>query len=79
MQVKYGDSSTPKYVKHTEDTERQFLIIEFDKETIPGAVYTLRMDFSGPLKDDLQGLYLSSYIENNKTVYVHLYYTVMFT
>ncbi|XP_060551724.1 aminopeptidase N-like isoform X2 [Ruditapes philippinarum] len=70
FKLKSGSGSTPQYVKYTEDEERQFLIVHFDKDTTPGTQYTLSMDFVGPLKDDLQGFYLSSYKEGNNTVYL---------
>ncbi|XP_053377176.1 aminopeptidase N-like isoform X1 [Mercenaria mercenaria] len=70
FKLKSGSGSTPHYVKHTEDKERQFLIIQLDKDTTPGSQYQLSMDFVGPLRDDLQGFYLSSYKEGNQTVYL---------
>ncbi|KAL5020482.1 hypothetical protein ScPMuIL_003374 [Solemya velum] len=52
------------------DTELQFLIVNLTKETVPGEIYNLSMDFVGPLEDGLDGLYLSSYKQGSDTIYV---------
>lgn len=61
-------SSDPAYTSWEEDKTRQFLIIHLDRDMTPGVRYILQMNFTGPLKDDLHGLYLSSYRRGNTTV-----------
>lgn len=53
-----------------EDKDRQFYIIPLPQSLTPGQEYTVSMTFTGPLKDDLKGLYLSQYKRGNQTVYV---------
>lgn len=60
--------ATPQVLEQKEDKERQFLVVTFTSELQPGCKYTLETNFTGPLKDDLAGLYLSSYLKGNKTV-----------
>ena len=55
-------------VSHEFDLDRQFLIVHLNQDTVPGHFYHLYLEFVGPLKDDLNGLYLSSYQRNNETV-----------
>nr|XP_022306251.1 aminopeptidase N-like isoform X1 [Crassostrea virginica] len=57
------------YKNHEIDTRRQFLIIYTNSPLLPGHYYDLDLSFIGPLKDDLHGLYLSSYKRNNQNVY----------
>ncbi|KAK3095167.1 hypothetical protein FSP39_010973 [Pinctada imbricata] len=64
------DDSSFAYVSHSFDSVRQFIIIRGNKDLIAGHNYTIEMSFIGPLKDDLHGLYLSSYKRGNKTVYI---------
>lgn len=63
-------SSDPAYTSWEEDKERQFLVVRLDKVMTEGRRYVLQMNFTGPLTDDLHGLYLSSYMRGNKTVYL---------
>lgn len=56
------------YKNHEIDTRRQFLIIYTNSPLLPGHYYDLDLSFIGPLKDDLHGLYLSSYKRNNQIV-----------
>ncbi|KAJ8311346.1 hypothetical protein KUTeg_010701 [Tegillarca granosa] len=65
-----GNVPNPKYTDLTTDAARQFAVISLDNELIPGKTYTLEMKFSGPLKTDLKGLYLSSYQEAGTTRYL---------
>ena len=61
-------SSDPAVTSWEEDKERQFLVIHLDREMRVGERYTVALNFTGPLKDDLHGLYLSSYPRGNDTV-----------
>ena len=61
-------SSSPAVTSWEEDKERQFLVVHLDREMKVGERYTLSLNFTGPLKDDLHGLYLSSYERGNKTM-----------
>lgn len=56
------------YAGIQEDKERQFIIVKFNEDLIKGNFYTIEMSFIGPLKNDLAGLYLSSYQRGNKTM-----------
>lgn len=61
-----ADSDVP--IRNYEfDTERQFLIFYLLNDLTQGE-YFLQMNFSGPLTDDLTGLYLSQYERDNRTV-----------
>ncbi|XP_062596000.1 aminopeptidase N-like [Saccostrea cucullata] len=62
-------SNSLRYKRHEIDTTRQFLIVYTSASLQVGQYYDLDLSFIGPLKDDLHGLYLSSYKRNNKTVY----------
>ena len=64
-----GDPSYGKatFVSLTEDINKQFLTFTLSDNLVPGKNYLLEMTFSGPLKTDLKGLYLSSYQEEGKT------------
>ncbi|XP_052694307.1 aminopeptidase Ey-like isoform X2 [Crassostrea angulata] len=70
IRVTSADSShSVHYRSHEFDTKRQFLIIFTNVPLQQGHYYDLDLAFIGPLKDDLHGLYLSSYQRNNKTIY----------
>ncbi|XP_069101890.1 uncharacterized protein [Argopecten irradians] len=60
----------PNVVKISYDLERQFMMIDLDNELQAGNNYTLGIDFKGPLKDDMVGLYYSTYQRGNETVYI---------
>ena len=62
-----SDSSSPNYVSHSEDKDRQFLIIHLDKSAMARRFYFLEMEFTGHLKDDMKGLYLTSFQQGDKT------------
>ncbi|XP_061165768.1 aminopeptidase N-like isoform X2 [Saccostrea echinata] len=64
-----GSSFPLRYKRHEIDTKRQFLIVYTTASLQAGQYYDLDLSFIGPLKDDLHGLYLSSYRRNNQTVY----------
>lgn len=71
IRVTSADSShSVHYQSHEFDTERQFLIIFTNVPLQQDHYYDLDLAFIGPLKDDLHGLYLSSYQRNNQTMYV---------
>ncbi|GAB1605731.1 hypothetical protein Ahia01_000855400, partial [Argonauta hians] len=50
------------------DKKRQFLIFNLSDPLENGHEYNIRMNFTGNLRDDLNGLYRSSYKRGNKTV-----------
>ena len=60
----YGKAS---FVSLTKDQSRQFLIFMLSDDLVVGKNYILEMTFSGPLKTDRKGLYLSSYQEEGQT------------
>ncbi|XP_021377931.1 uncharacterized protein LOC110466016 isoform X1 [Mizuhopecten yessoensis] len=64
-----GDTA-PNVVKVSYDLERQFLILELDSDLLAGRNYSFGISFSGRLKDDMVGLYYSSYQRANNTVYM---------
>ncbi|KAL5020481.1 hypothetical protein ScPMuIL_003373, partial [Solemya velum] len=56
--------------RYETDTKRQFVILKLDHNMTAGVQYHISMDFVGPLKGGLNGLYLSSYKRGNETVYM---------
>lgn len=54
--------------ERTHDDERQFEIFSLDQDIRVGEKYYIEMNFTGPLKGDLAGLYLSQYERGNETV-----------
>ncbi|XP_071098276.1 aminopeptidase N-like [Haliotis cracherodii] len=65
-----GGSDSPVFVSYQTDSDNQLLKIALDKDTAVGQMYYAKMNFSGPLKDDLKGFYLSSYTREGKAVYL---------
>ncbi|XP_076438803.1 LOW QUALITY PROTEIN: aminopeptidase N-like [Babylonia areolata] len=65
-----SSSSRPVVTSWQEDKELQFLRIHLDRDLRVGEKYAVALNFTGPLKDDLHGLYLSSYERGNDTVYL---------
>jgi hypothetical protein len=51
------------------DEELQFSIFHLNTELVAGQQYQLSLRFTGPLKDDLHGLYYSTYTSKNQTKY----------
>ena len=51
------------------DKDVEFLIVEFNGKLIKGHTYTLSMNFTGVLSDQLKGFYRSSYIEGGVEKY----------
>ncbi|XP_048749587.1 aminopeptidase N-like isoform X4 [Ostrea edulis] len=64
-----SSSISIQYTRHEIDTTRQFLIVYTSVPLQPDQEYDLDMSFIGPLKDDLHGLYRSTYTRNNKPVF----------
>lgn len=58
----------PDVVKITHDYERQFLILELDGELRASTNYSFGLRYRGDLKDDMTGIYYSSYERGNDTV-----------
>ncbi|KAJ1527772.1 hypothetical protein ONE63_007727 [Megalurothrips usitatus] len=54
----------------TYDVKHDFYTIALKEELKKGEKYTVKLTFSGPLKKDLAGLYLSSYTEGTDTKYL---------
>lgn len=52
------------------DPQRQFLTFRLNEFLQTSRTYELSMDFRGPLKNDLKGLYLSSYTHGGQTRYL---------
>ena len=53
-----------------EDKLRQFLVISLQSPLQANQRYWIRIEFAGPLRDDLSGLYVSSYERQNETMLV---------
>ncbi|CRK96557.1 CLUMA_CG010037, isoform A [Clunio marinus] len=47
--------------------DKQFLVLETSKELEENSYYVVKLQFSGMIKDNLQGFYKSSYKENSET------------
>lgn len=63
-----GSGSQPSIGNVEFDKINQFLILTTKEELIAGRNYSVKIEFRGPLIDDLAGLYLSSYVRNNETM-----------
>lgn len=50
--------------------DKQFLVLETSKELEANAFYLVRLQFSGTIKDDLQGFYKSSYNVGSETKWI---------
>lgn len=50
------------------DQRRQFVVLTLDQNLIVGHAYVMTMKFKGPLKNDLAGLYLSTYKRGDESV-----------
>lgn len=66
-----GSQLTVKKLEENKDME--WLTFILDEALVAGRDYVLRVIFSGPLKDDMEGIYWSSYQENNITKYLPLF------
>ncbi|KAH9512377.1 hypothetical protein Btru_039352 [Bulinus truncatus] len=69
----YGDFSgytTPTYSAWIEDKDRQFIILKLSGKTEIGRNYIVEMNYTSPLKNELNGLYLSSYTKNGQLTYL---------
>lgn len=65
------NDDTKVVVTHTTyefDNDRQFAIFYLDQTLMAGSNYSISMKFTGLLKDDLRGFYLSQYKRNNDTM-----------
>ncbi|KAK7475553.1 hypothetical protein BaRGS_00033186, partial [Batillaria attramentaria] len=60
--------TAPAVISSRTEEDKQFLIIRLDAQLTAGQNYSVKMDFRGPLDKDLDGLYLSSYKDGNRTV-----------
>ncbi|KAL3885521.1 hypothetical protein ACJMK2_025573 [Sinanodonta woodiana] len=61
---------SPAYINHTEDKFWQFLTVHVNGVFLKGNEYFIQMVFTGPLRIDFAGLYLSSYTENGLKRYM---------
>ena len=59
----------PVFLSLSYDADSQLVTFVSSSQFIKGYNYSIAMNFSGPLLDDLQGLYYSSYKEGNTTRY----------
>ena len=67
----YGDvGRTSLFNRYSEDTDRQFMIVYLKNPIIVKQKYVLEMQFEGDLREDLAGLYRSSYQTDGKPLYV---------
>ena len=71
----------PEFQSLSYDEELQLVTFITRNQVIKGHNYSIEMKFTGPLLDDLQGLYYSSYKEENITRYhfrnVHAYSCIL--
>ncbi|KAK3108903.1 hypothetical protein FSP39_018341 [Pinctada imbricata] len=71
VSVGTNQSVTPPSVRSTsEDKDRQFFIIHLDNSLVDDTMYFVVMNYSGILRNDLAGLYYSSYKRGDDTVYM---------
>ncbi|XP_071139489.1 aminopeptidase N-like [Mytilus edulis] len=52
------------------DTDNEFIILKMSRLMVAGNRYIVEMGFDGHFSEDLVGLYLSSYVRDNSTVYL---------
>ncbi|XP_013408526.1 uncharacterized protein LOC106172388 isoform X2 [Lingula anatina] len=64
-------------ITRSEDKSRQFLVINAPENFVVGKNYTLKINFTGPLKDDLAGLYRSQYFSSTRNETIHIATTQM--
>ncbi len=67
LQTATGTTTNQRVREVTRDMERQFLNVHLDQALAQGQRYLLKIDFSGPLRPDLVGLYWSSYAYQGET------------
>ncbi|XP_046380097.2 aminopeptidase N-like [Haliotis rufescens] len=65
-----GTAAAPSIENWEWDKDRQFMVIHLDGLLVKDGLYYVKMNYTGPLSDDLHGLYLSKYEQNNDTIYV---------
>jgi aminopeptidase N len=69
--IKFGHQSggaSPNYKSWSHDKERQFFVGQLDGAMTAGQDYYIEMEFSGPLTNDLAGLYRSEYKRGNDSM-----------
>ncbi|CAC5411232.1 ANPEP [Mytilus coruscus] len=62
--------ASPVFLSLSYDADSQLVTFVSSNQFIKGYNYSIAMNFTGPLLDDLQGLYYSSYNEGNTTRYL---------
>ena len=62
-----SEEQSPTCLSWRNDTLREFLVLSFDQQLKPGFQYRLMIHFEGKLKQNLIGIYLSSYKQGNET------------
>ncbi|XP_013400083.2 putative aminopeptidase-2 [Lingula anatina] len=72
-----ADNASVTGFTRSEDKARQFLVINAPENFDVGKNYTLKINFTGPLKDDLAGLYRSQYFSSTRNKTVHIATTQM--
>lgn len=65
--IRIDGGADPIITTYDYDIAREFVIFHLDRELIAGKAYSIHMNFTGPLMDDLVGLYYSSYDRNGQT------------
>ena len=70
--VNFGESGRSKGALPAPayDPTRQFLTFRLNEFLETGRVYEIDMDFRGPLKNDMKGLYVSTYKHEGQTRFV---------
>ncbi|XP_064646003.1 aminopeptidase N-like isoform X2 [Lineus longissimus] len=66
--VSESGGAAPGYKSWSHDKDRQFFVGQLDGAMTAGQNYSIEMEFSGPLTNDLAGLYRSEYKRGNGSV-----------
>ena len=62
----------------SEDPEREFYRIHTQNSLVVGQDYSVYLEYQGPLKDDLKGIYWSSYQHDGATKYDLYLYLIIY-
>ena len=63
----HSEEQSPTCLSWRDDTLREFLVLSFDRPLKQGFQYRVMIHFEGRLKQNLIGIYLSSYKQGSET------------
>ncbi len=63
--VNSSSNSIPTFLSWSYDDYNEFMILNFSSSFIPGTNYTIRIAYEGDINRDLNGLYISDYVDVN--------------